>query len=231
MCRAIAVTIAAFMTLVVTGAGAAVLVRERADTTSTSSAVTGSSAGPCSRRAAGRLIVIISDLHLGLGRDPATGQWQPTEDFRWADAFGAFLRAINQAGRGSTDLVLNGDTFELWQPLGSECRHPNVRLGCTEAEALSRLERVLAAHATEIADLGAFARTGGNRVTIVRGDHDAALFFPTLSERVVAAVNAPGRVDVAAQGNWVSADGAVYAEHGHQMPGDPFRVQLLARAS
>src|SRR6185295_13200928 len=81
----------------------------------------------------GRLTVVISDLHMGIGRDPATGQWHPTEDFRWADAFGSFLRAIDEAGKGSTDLVLNGDTFELWQPIGSECRHPDVRLGCTEA--------------------------------------------------------------------------------------------------
>ena len=34
-------------------------------------------------------IEFISDLHLGIGKDPATGQWHPTEDFRWADAFGS----------------------------------------------------------------------------------------------------------------------------------------------
>jgi hypothetical protein len=197
MLQAVAAAIAAFTTLVVTGA---VL-----------------------QPANGRLTVIISDLHLGAGRDPATGQWQPTEDFRWADAFGSFLRAVDQAGKGSTDLVLNGDTFELWQPLGSECRHPDVRLGCTEAEALTRLERVLAAHAAEVGDLGAFARAGDNRVVVVPGDHDAALVFSQVSQRVVAAVNAPGRVNVAAQGYWVSPDGALYAEHGHQMAGDPFR--------
>jgi hypothetical protein len=31
----------------------------------------------------GRLAVVISDLHIGYGKDPATGQWHPTEDFRW----------------------------------------------------------------------------------------------------------------------------------------------------
>ena len=154
-------------------------------------------------------------------RQPGSGSRLRT--FAGRTHFGSFLRAIDQAGKGSTDLVLNGDTFELWQPLGSECRHPDLRLGCTEAEALTRLERVLAAHAAEVGDLGAFARAGDNRVIVVPGDHDAALVFSPVSQRVVAAVNAPGRVNVAAQGYWVSSDGALYAEHGHQMAGNPFR--------
>jgi hypothetical protein len=227
---ALAVAIAAF-TLVV--GGAAVTVRLKADTTydtvrlkadtTYKTYVESGFSRTVLQATPGRFTVIISDLHLGYGRDPATGQWQPTEDFRWADAFGAFLRAIDQAGKGSTDLVLNGDTFELRQPIGSECRHPDPRLGCTEAEALTRLERVIAAHAAEMGDLGAFARAGGNRVIVVPGDHDAALIFPAVTQRVVAAVNAPGRVTVSTAGYWASPDGAVYAEHGHQMAGDPFR--------
>jgi hypothetical protein len=119
--------------------------------------------------------------------------------------------------------VLNGDTFELWESLRPDCHHENRRLGCTEAEALARLERVLMAHATEIAGLGAFARGGANRVFLVPGDHDAALFFPSPARRAVAALNAPGRVEVAARGYWLSSDGAVYAEHGHQIAGDAYR--------
>src|SRR4029450_13184459 len=74
-----------------------------------------------------RLIVIASDLHLGGGKS-ATGEWLPTEGFRWHEDFAAFLRAIDEAGKGMTDLVLNGDTFELWQSTTDDCRARDARL-------------------------------------------------------------------------------------------------------
>jgi calcineurin-like phosphoesterase family protein len=170
-----------------------------------------------------RVVVIISDLHLGPGRNPS-GEWLPIEDFRWQQDFASFLRAIDEAGKASADLVLNGDTFELWQSLTDACRYGDRRLGCTEQEARERLDQVIAAHTTDLAALGAFARSGTNRVFLVPGDHDAALLFPALATRAVAAFNAPGRVEVAARGYWLSADGAVYAEHGHQMADDPYAL-------
>ncbi len=178
-------------------------------------------AGLESQTSTSRLVVIASDLHLGAGRS-AGGEWLPIEDFRWQEDFAAFLRAIDEAGKGATDLVLNGDTFELWQSTTDDCRQRDARLGCTEQEALGRLERVIAAHTADLSALGTFARSGTNRVTLVAGDHDAALLFPAVAARAIAAFNAPGRVEVASRGYWLSADGAVYAEHGHQMPGDPY---------
>ena len=168
-----------------------------------------------------RFVVIASDLHLGGGKG-ASGEWLPTEDFRWQDDFASFLRAIDEAGRGATDLVLNGDTFELLQSTIDDCRARDPRLGCTEQEARGRVERVVAAHSAELAALGAFARNGMNRLILVPGDHDAALLFPAVAATAIASFNAPGRVEIATRGYWLSADGAIYAEHGHQMPGDPY---------
>src|SRR5262249_54677614 len=147
-----------------------------------------------------RLTVIVSDLRFGVGKDPANGRWQAIEDFRWGDALESFLHAIDEAGRGSTDLVLDGDTFDLWQALHGECRRPNVRAGCTSTDAIRRLDRVLQAHAGEIDMLAAFARTGGNQLVIVPGDHDAALLFPAVAERVLGALAAPGHATVASSG-------------------------------
>jgi UDP-2,3-diacylglucosamine pyrophosphatase LpxH len=168
-----------------------------------------------------RFVVIASDLHLGGGKS-VNGEWLPTEDFRWQEDFASFLRAIDEAGKGASDLVLNGDTFELLQSTIADCRAPDARLGCTGEEAGARLERVVAAHSAELAALGTFARNGENRVILVPGDHDAALLLPAVGATAIASFNAPGRVDIATRGYWLSADGAVYAEHGHQMPGDPY---------
>ena len=40
-----------------------------------------------------RRIVVIGDLHLGVGRDPS-GAWHATEDFRWAEEFQPFLTTL-----------------------------------------------------------------------------------------------------------------------------------------
>lgn len=174
-----------------------------------------SQSGPAAGSA--RRVVLISDLHFGVGRD-ATGAWDPYEDFRWAAEWDAFLRQLSPSGRPATDLVLNGDAFELWQSVDQDCRYAERNLGCTEAEALRRLQRVLTAHAAELAALGRFAAAGDNRVIVVPGNHDGALLFPRLVQAVVAAVPTPaGRVRVATEGFWLSTDARIYAEHGHMI--------------
>jgi hypothetical protein len=173
----------------------------------------------------GRSVVVISDLHMGPGMEGA--RWHPVEDFRWRDEFLAFLKAIDAEGGGATDLVLNGDTFELLQSFappppassGGQCRYGNPRLGCTESDALIRLDRVAAAHRAELQAIGAFARAGANRVYVVPGDHDAALLFASVRSRALAAFGPhDGRVQLVDTGAWLSADGRVYVEHGHQLP-------------
>ena len=164
-----------------------------------------------------RLVAVIADLHMGLGRD-ATGAWRVEEDFRWGGEFALFLAALDAEGGGATDLVLNGDTFELDRLPGEDCSAGDPALGCSEPEALARVERVLAAHADTIDALAAFARSGSNRIVVVPGEHDAALLFPAVAERVERALGAPGsRVGVAAAGSWRSEDGRIYVEHGHQI--------------
>jgi hypothetical protein len=149
-----------------------------------------------------RAIVVLSDLHMGLGRDES-GRWRRDEDFRWAGEFSEFLRTIDSQHRSSVDLVLNGDTFEL----------PTA-----EAEALASLDRVLVAHNVEIDALAAFARQGTNRVVLVPGDRDAALRFGRVAERVVRALQGSAdRITASASGYWVSRDGKVHAEHGHEI--------------
>jgi UDP-2,3-diacylglucosamine pyrophosphatase LpxH len=163
-----------------------------------------------------RSIVVIGDLHMGPGRQGAG--WHPYEDFRWRDEFVRFLDALD-AESGDTDLVINGDLFELLQSTAVPCTYDDPGLGCTEDEARQRLETVIAAHADELLAIGRFAAAGSNRVHVVPGDHDAALLMPPVWRRAVASFAAPAdRVTLAASGRWVSPDGRVHVEHGHQLP-------------
>lgn len=165
-----------------------------------------------------RTTVVISDLHLGVGQNARGTGWHPFEDFRWAAEFAEFLACVDQRGKGATDLVLNGDTFELWQSLWNDCQYEDPDLGCTEDEALRRIQRVIAQHGIELAELGKFASRARNRLIIVPGNHDAALLFPRIRGEVIKAIGAsPGRVEFRTEGYWLSSDGQIYAEHGHQI--------------
>lgn len=166
-----------------------------------------------------RLTVVISDTHFGVGKMP-NGEWHPFEDARWAPEFKLFLEELNRIGKGETDLVFNGDTFELWQSLENDCRYADENLGCTEQEALKRLKTVIAAHQAELAAIKSFAEFGNNRVFIVPGNHDAALLFESVAAEVLNAIGAPERVNISPEGYWLSADGMIYAEHGQQIGND-----------
>jgi UDP-2,3-diacylglucosamine pyrophosphatase LpxH len=160
-----------------------------------------------------RTVVLVSDLHMGEGR---TGDsWAPAEDFRWGEEFTAFLDAVNGDGKNAVDLVLNGDSFELATP-NSTCKAGD--LNCGDREAVTRLNRVLAAHATEIKALVRFASAGSNRVSFVPGDQDAALARPAIAQRLLEVLALPpNRAQVVALGRWASDDRRIVAEHGHQV--------------
>lgn len=164
-----------------------------------------------------RLLVAISDLHFGVGRQQQA--WHPMEDFRWGPEFRQFLDEVHRQGGGKTDLVIAGDAFELWQSLNArDCASSDLDAGCSEAEAVARLKAVVAAHGADLQAIGAFANAGDNRVVFVPGNHDAALLFPGVAQVAVGATRGkPGRVRVESGGYWLSPNGRVLVEHGHQM--------------
>jgi UDP-2,3-diacylglucosamine pyrophosphatase LpxH len=163
-----------------------------------------------------RLLVVISDLHFGVGRQQQA--WHPMEDFRWAPEFQAFLDEVHRQGNGRTDLVIAGDAFELWQSLTKDCAAADLDAGCSETEALARLKNVIAGHETELRALGRFAATGDNRLVFVPGNHDAALLFPAVARAAIDATGGgAGRVSVESSGYWLSPSKQVLVEHGHQM--------------
>lgn len=170
----------------------------------------------------------VSDTHFGVGRD-ASGKWSALEDFRWHDAFVAFLDHISASSGDEAQLVILGDMLELWQSNRMQCSTiagvvtctvkdcGGRSSGCSEQEALARLQNIVVQHGATLRALGAFAARGKNRVVIVPGNHDAALLLPSAGALLVQAIGAPPqRVVVASSGRWLSEDGQVLAEHGHQ---------------
>jgi UDP-2,3-diacylglucosamine pyrophosphatase LpxH len=160
-----------------------------------------------------RQIVVISDLHMGVGR--VGSAFHPLEDFRWTEDLDAFLREFETTT--PTDLVLNGDTFELWQSVEQDCRSSAPDLGCTEQEALRRIAHVLGEHREDLRLLRRFANHGGNRLFILAGNHDGALVLGRAKAMVREAIGARDDRVTILDGAWVDDDRAVFVMHGHRL--------------
>ena len=82
-------------------------------------------------------ILVVSDLHLGRGRNPETGRFSRTENFLSDQAFSRFL-GYARPGPGKL-LVINGDTFDFVRI----CHYPREDKEFEEwSEFLRRLEMV-----------------------------------------------------------------------------------------
>ncbi|MDM0041758.1 metallophosphoesterase [Variovorax sp. J22G21] len=174
-----------------------------------------------------RHVVLVSDLHVGAGK--VGNDWNKIEDFRWQADFDSFLGWVAARGGKGSDLVFVGDTFELWQSptmtctgdLSNpackipDCNEDDTEIGCNEQEALARLEHVIKAHADFVNSLRSFVAAGDHRVFFIPGNHDAALLFSKVQARLLAEF-AGLPVTVESRGYWLSGDGEIYSDHGHQ---------------
>lgn len=170
-----------------------------------------------------RYLVVISDIHFGVGKTSELKEWDPTEDFRWPQAFTGFLDRISQCGNHAVDLVIAGDALELWQPPKNEkmCKGQSKDARCTLEQFLTLTKIVTKAHQKDFSAIGKFADVGSNRVFFIPGNHDAVLLLSDHWAEVKKAIDSKsGRVFRAETGLWVSEDGKVVVEHGHQIGED-----------
>jgi len=163
--------------------------------------------------------IVISDLHFGLGR--LGDDWNPLEDFRWTNALRGFLAQLDHDYANGVDLVIAGDFLELWQHPAVPCL-PKGECGCTVKQMEDVARTVTSAHSEDFAALAAWLnRRPTNHLTVIPGNHDAALMEPSVWKIVRDALSAPDdQVSLSATGTWVSADGTAVVEHGHQISFD-----------
>jgi UDP-2,3-diacylglucosamine pyrophosphatase LpxH len=166
----------------------------------------------------GRAFVFISDLHMGLGK--IGDQWNPLEDFRWPNALVKFLDRISSDNHDRVTLVIAGDMLELWQHPSVTCAYDqNHPCSVEQMDTISGM--VVAAHQSDLQALGNFANRGENHLSIIPGNHDAALMLPNVWKPVSSALGAKdGKVDLVRSGVWATCEKKVLSEHGHQIGAD-----------
>lgn len=172
-------------------------------------------------------VYVLSDLHLGPGKDPATRDWMRTEDFRFDDVFAAFVDQIG-AGPRPVELVIAGDFIEYPQILPElALTSPQDELGCSEAESRLRTEVVLgrrpdlaSGHPAVFQALRRFV-SAGHTLTLLVGNHDVELLWTEVWGLLAEALcprGARGRLVRQRFCHTVGSGqrGRVYIEHGQE---------------
>jgi UDP-2,3-diacylglucosamine pyrophosphatase LpxH len=174
-------------------------------------------------------VYLISDLHLGPGRDAATGAWDPLEDFQVDDAFEAFVDQVTRdAGAVPVELIIAGDFIDYPQILPElGLKSPASTRGTTQAESVARTEVVLGrrpelstGHPRVFERLRRFMKDG-HSVTILAGNHDIDLLWPDVWEEIFDAIYPPGAAGTLRREAYsltvgTASRGRVYIEHGHE---------------
>jgi hypothetical protein len=159
-------------------------------------------------------LLVVSDLHLSEGRDPATGLTHPNEDFFQDVPFAQFLahHAALSRHAEATDyyqkpwrLVVNGDIFDFLQVVslpteGAELLavmgkeryadlRPNERLyglGTDEKAIVWKLEKIAAGHPLFFQALAWFAAQPGYELILLKGNHDVEIYWSGVQKRLLA---------------------------------------------
>jgi UDP-2,3-diacylglucosamine pyrophosphatase LpxH len=191
-----------------------------------------------------RELIVLSDLHLGRGRNPETRRYHSLEAFFYDDDFLRFARWLcaDAARRGAAlTVVLNGDTFDLLriEPEDDPSQPPlERRYGppLTPALAARTVAQILAGHPVFVRGLAALLRAG-HHLVMLPGNHDLELQWAPVQAEVrrvlhAALLELDADADVALAGlriePWFYHEpGRVWIEHGCQYdPENAFRFHL-----
>lgn len=183
---------------------------------------------------------LVSDLHLGPGRDPATGAWHPLEDFQVDDGFCAFLDHISVGG-APVELVIAGDFIDFPQILPElGLTSPANQLGTTEEESLERTKVVVgqrpdvsSGHPAVFARMRRFMEDG-HSITIIVGNHDVDLLWPKVWALLFDTIYPPGAAGELRRMpfSYVIGSGSrgrIYIEHGHERDPENAIGDLMAQ--
>lgn len=168
-------------------------------------------------------LIVVSDLHMSLGTDPASGAVDRHEHFRADDAFAHFLddvveRAVRE-GR-TWRLVVLGDLLDFLHACRASSGKGALRPDTSEPASIAKLEAIARGHPLVFQALGRFA-AAGHAISVVPGNHDMELIRTSAQRRFCELVSAAsGHADAGVRISfhpWIFyVPGLVYAEHGSQ---------------
>lgn len=155
-----------------------------------------------------RIKLVVSDLHLGLGRVLENGQMNPLEEFLYDDKFVEFLHfyTTGKYADYEVELILNGDIFNFLQV---DYRGHYLTV-ITESVSLNKTKRIIDGHPQFFQAIRDFVKKEGNIVTYIVGNHDQCILWPGVRAYLNEALETTVRFK-----NIVYFVDGVHIEHGH----------------
>jgi UDP-2,3-diacylglucosamine pyrophosphatase LpxH len=189
-------------------------------------------------------LIVVSDLHLGRGKNLDTGRYYELEAFFYDEDFRAFcehLCASAQRSGRPFRLIFNGDAFDLLRldkvPLPEESSEPAPTFApvLTPARAAAEMARILEGHPRFLEGLAHVLRAG-YPITFLPGNHDIEVQWEPVREAIRSALGqtfedeqvrreALERLEF--RGWFYYEPGRIWIEHGCQYdPENAFRYPL-----
>lgn len=155
-----------------------------------------------------KIKLVISDLHLGVGRILEGGQLNSLEEFYFDEKFVEFLHyyTTGKYADASVELILNGDIFNFLQV---DYRGHYLTID-TESITLDKMKRIVEGHKLFFRAIRDFASRPQNEVTYVVGNHDQGLLWPAARQYFNELIGTQVKYK-----NLVYFFDGVHVEHGH----------------
>jgi len=152
--------------------------------------------------------LVLSDLHLGVGRTLENGQLNSFEEFYFDEKFSEFLHfyTTGKYADYEVELILNGDILNFLQI----DYHGHFLTVITEPICLNIIQRIVSGHPVFFKALRDFAARPGNVITYVVGNHDQAMLWPGTRAYLNEVIGSSIRFK-----NIVYFFDGVHVEHGH----------------
>lgn len=160
-----------------------------------------------------KIKLIVSDFHLGKGKNLPDGSQNLLEDFTADRQFVDFLHyyMFGDFKRCEVELILNGDFFNLLQVDYRNRFTDHI----SEADALHKTMRILKGHEALFNKMGEFSREAHHSVTFILGNHDPGLLWEGVRE--ILRQRLGGQVKFVMETYYF--DG-IHVEHGNQYSAD-----------
>lgn len=151
--------------------------------------------------------LVISDLHLGVGRNLPDGTLNPLEEFYFDQKFEEFINFYTSGKYEchEIELILNGDIFNFLQ-IDYKGHFVGV---ITETISLNKLQRIISGHSGFFNSLKKFSELG-HKITYIVGNHDQEMLWPRVRELLNESVGQRVKYK-----NLVYFFDGVHIEHGH----------------
>ncbi len=155
-----------------------------------------------------KIKLIVSDLHLGIGKTLEGGSLNDLEEFYFDDRFVEFLNyyAKGEHKDKEIELILNGDILNFLQ-VDYKGHYLTV---LTESISLEKLENIVKGHKVFFEGIQKFTENPKNSVTYVIGNHDQEMMWPAVRRRFNEACGTSVRYS-----NVEYTFDGFYVSHGH----------------